>query len=153
MKKTLLSIIACLMLATGSIQAKSLVLTLSDGTLVYYLLGGETNPMMRFTDGKITVDTDEYTISGIKNFYISEEDDPNAIEGIHSDKNIANFQNNTLIVKTGANKLVKVFTMSGAEVEADISTMGDMTSVGIGNLPKGAYVIKVGNSSFKVLKK
>lgn len=153
MKKTLLSIIACLMLATGSLHAKSLVLTLSDGTLVYYLLGGETNPMMRFTDGKITVDTDEYSISGIKNFYISEEDDPNAIESLRSDKNNAKFQNNTLIVKSGASKSVKVYTMSGAEVEADINTTGKMTSVGIGNLPKGAYVIKIGNSSFKVLKK
>lgn len=153
MKKLLLPIIACLLMFAGNINAKSLVLTLKDGTLVYYLLGGETSPMMRFVDGKVTVDADEYTISGIKNFYISEEDDPNAIESLRSDKNNANFQNNTLIVKSGASKSVKVYTMSGAEVEADINTTGEMTSVGIGNLPKGAYVIKIGNSSFKVLKK
>ena len=74
MKK--LTILCLLCLASMGAMAKSLVLTLSDGTLVYYLLGGETDPRMRFVEGKIEVNTDVYQISGIKNFYISNEDDP-----------------------------------------------------------------------------
>lgn len=109
--------------------------------------------MMRFVDGKVTVDTDEYTISGIKNFYISEEDDPNAIEGIKGNKESANYSNNTLIIKSGNQKLVKVFAINGAEVEAEIKSANDMTSVGLNQLPEGAYIIRVGNTSFKVLKK
>lgn len=109
--------------------------------------------MMRFVDGKVTVDADEYTISGIKNFYISEEDDPNAIEGIKSSKENAAYSNNTLIIKSGNQKLVKVFAINGAEVEAEITNANDMTSVGLNRLPKGAYIIRVGNTSFKVIKK
>lgn len=153
MKRTILSLVACFCLFAGNISAKSLVLTLKDGTLVYYLLGGESNPMMRFVDGKVTVDTDEYTISGIKNFYISEEDDPNAIEGIKGNKESVNYSNNTLIIKSGNQKLVKVFAINGAEVEAEIKSANDMTSVGLNKLPEGAYIIRVGNTSFKVLKK
>ena len=67
MKK--LTILCLLCLASMGAMAKSLVLTLSDGTLVYYLLGGETDPRMRFVEGKIEVNTDVYEISGIKNFY------------------------------------------------------------------------------------
>lgn len=137
----------------GNINAKSLVLTLKDGTLVYYLLGGETNPMMRFVDGKVTVDADEYTISGIKNFYISEEDDPNSIEDIKGNKDFANYSNNTLIVKTSKTRSVKVFNINGAEMDADIQKSDDMTSVALNRLPKGAYIIRVGESSFKVIKK
>lgn len=153
MKKLLLPIIACLLMFAGNINAKSLVLTLKDGTLVYYLLGGETSPMMRFVDGKVTVDADEYTISGIKNFYISEEDDPNSIEDIKGNKDFANYSNNTLIVKTSKTKSVKVFNINGAEMDADIQKSDDMTSVALNRLPKGAYIIRVGESSFKVIKK
>lgn len=153
MKRTFLSIVCFLCLFAGNIFAKSLVLTLKDGTLVYYLLGGESNPVMRFVDSKVTVDTDEYTISGIKNFYISEEDDPNAIESIKNNKEDINYSNNTLIVKSGNAKSVKVFAISGAEVEAEIKSANDMTSVGLNGLPEGAYIIKVGKTSFKVIKK
>ena len=61
--------------------------------------------------------------------------------------------NNTLIIKSGNQKLVKVFAINGAEVEAEIKSANDMTSVGLNQLPEGAYIIRVGNTSFKVLKK
>jgi hypothetical protein len=43
------------------------VLTLSNEKKVYYLLDNKTATMMRFIDGKITVEADEYTFSNIKN--------------------------------------------------------------------------------------
>ena len=55
-------------------SAKSVVFTLSNNTKVYYLLGGEKNPVMKFVDGKLVVNTDTYEFSKIKNFVISEED-------------------------------------------------------------------------------
>ena len=71
-KLTLLFVFACL--AYAGAMAKSVVFTLVDGTKVYYLLGGEANPKLRFVEGKMTVDADVYEFSDIKNFYISEED-------------------------------------------------------------------------------
>ena len=153
MKRTALAFIACFCMLTGNISAKSLVLTLKDGTLVYYLLGGDCNPMMRFVDGKVAVDTDNYTISDIKNFYISEQDDPNAIEDIKSDKADFSYSNNALTVKTGNAKSVKVFAINGSEVEAEIKNASDMTTIGLEKLPKGTYIVRVGNTSFKVTKK
>ena len=109
--------------------------------------------MMRFVDGKVAVDTDNYTISDIKNFYISEQDDPNAIEDIKSDKADFSYSNNALTVKTGNAKSVKVFAINGSEVEAEIKNASDMTTIGLEKLPKGTYIVRVGNTSFKVTKK
>ena len=63
-KLTLLFVFACL--AYAGAMAKSVVFTLVDGTKVYYLLGGETNPKLRFVEGKMTVDADVYEFSDIK---------------------------------------------------------------------------------------
>ena len=68
MKTRIITLAAFLFLAIGVLSAKSLVLTLKNGTLVYYLLGGEANPMMRLTDGDIVVNTDKYEFGNIQNF-------------------------------------------------------------------------------------
>ena len=71
MKKFRVIILMALTLITGSISAKSVVFTLSDGTQVYYLIGGGSNPIMTFENGSVTVNSDTYQISDIVNFYIS----------------------------------------------------------------------------------
>lgn len=151
MKQKLLTLITALVLVSGTVFAKSLVLTLSNGKKVYYLLDNKTATMMRFVDGKITVEADEYTFSGIKNFYISEQDDPNSIEEVVSKSN-ATYRANTLVVNI-ANASVKVYTANGREVKAETSSTESTTSVDLGNLAKGTYIIRIGESSFKVMKK
>lgn len=151
MKQKLLTLITALVLVSGTVFAKSLVLTLSNGKKVYYLLDNKTATMMRFVDGKITVEADEYTFSGIKNFYISEQDDPNSIEEVVSKSN-ATYRANTLVVNI-ANASVKVYTANGREVNAETSSTESTTSVDLGNLAKGTYIIRIGESSFKVMKK
>ena len=79
MNKRIVIAVACLLFSIGISFGKSLVLTLANNTLVYYVLGGDKNPMMRFADGKVCVNSDEYAFSNIKNFYISETDDPGGI--------------------------------------------------------------------------
>lgn len=149
-KLTLLFFLMC-MVSVGA-MAKSIVFTLSDGTKVYYLLGGETNPILRFVDGKVTVEADEYELSNIKNFYVSNEDDPNGIESVLAAQS-ASYSGNTLVVNAANVSNVKVFTVGGMEVKADIQQSGDMTTVNLNGLEKGTYVIQVGKSSLKVLKK
>jgi hypothetical protein len=151
MKQKLLAFITALVLVSGTAFAKSLVLTLSNGKKVYYLLDNKTATMMRFIDGKITVEADEYTFSNIKNFYISEQDDPNSIEEVISKSN-ATYRANTLVVNT-VNTPVKVYTTNGMEVNAETSNTGCTTSVDLNNLAKGTYIIRIGDSSFKVMKK
>lgn len=132
------------------VSARSLVLTLSNNTKVYYLLGGEVNPVMRFVDGKMTVNTDTYAFSNIKNFFISEEDDPTAIEEV---KPVASrFDGNTLVVE-GEAKAVKVYGTDGKRVDAPVVQLDGHVSVDMSGLRKGTYIINIGKDSVKVQKK
>lgn len=144
---TLMIVLASVCMAS----AKSVVFTLSDGTLVYYLLGGETNPIMRFVDDKVVVNADTYEFSGIKNFYISNEDDPNAIENVLAKSSIK-YDGNTVVVSAAKGKTVKVFAVNGTEVKAPISTAKGYAAVDMSGLQKGTYIISVGSSSIKVQK-
>lgn len=132
-------------------SAKSVVFTLSNGTKVYYLLGGETNPVMKFMEGKVVVNADEYEIAGIKSFVISDTDDPNGIEQTFAEKEVS-FKANQFVVKTDA-KNVRVFGMSGAPVKASVANADGWVTVDLSELSPGTYIINVGESSFKVMKK
>lgn len=150
MKKISLLLFLMCMVSLGA-MAKCVVFTLMDGTLVYYQLGGETNPMMRFVDGKVTVNADVYELSGIKNFYISPEDDPTGVEDALADKKVE-FKSNCFVVKAKA-AAVNVFAANGAKVEASVAESNGYVSVDMNGLAKGTYIINVGDSSFKVMKK
>lgn len=150
MKKllTLFALLVCCM----SVSAKSVVFRLSDNTLVYYLLGGETNPVLKFEGNGFTVNSDQYEFSGVKNFYISDEDDP-AIVGIDEIKTAApKYDGNTLVIAS-ENAAIKVLDVSGKEVKAAISSADGRTSVDMSSLPKGVYIINTGKSSMKVMKR
>lgn len=151
MKKLTILFIFMLTASIGAV-AKSVVFTLANNTKVYYLLGGETNPMMYFIDGQLVVNDDTYEFSGIKNFYISSEDDPNAIESTFVANNMV-YSANTLVVKATDAKAVKVYAMSGKEVNADVQKANDVITVNLNGLDKGAYIISVGDASIKVFKK
>lgn len=152
MKMKKLAFLSFMCLVSLTTMAKSVVFTLSDGTKVYYLLGGETNPVLRFVNGKMKVDADLYELSDIKNFFISEEDDPNGIEALLSKQNIT-IKANTVVVNSSAVKTLKVFTLSGVEVKADVQRQNDVLTVDLNSLEKGTYVISTGKSSLKVMKK
>lgn len=149
MKK--ISLALMIMLLSASAMAKSVVFTLSDGTLVYYLLGGEKNPVMKFVDGKVTVNTDSYELTKIKNFYISDTDDPNGIEQTLAEQNVS-FSANQFVVKADA-KSVKVFNLSGTQANASITSAEGFVTIDLSELVKGTYIINVGTASFKVMKK
>lgn len=150
MKK--LTFLLLLLMASVGASAKSVVFTLNDGTKVYYLLSKEVNPIMRFKEGMMVVNEDAYEFSDIKNFYISDEDDPNAIETVLSKQNVT-FSANTVIIRSDAVKTLKVYTLDGVEVKAPVQKTDDVISVNLNGLDKGIYLISTGTSSLKVLKK
>ena len=150
MKK--LAFLFLLLMTSVGASARSVVFTLSDDTKVYYLLSSEVNPVLRFKEGKMVVNDDVYEFSDIKNFYISEEDDPNAIEPVLSKLNMT-FKENTVIIRSETMKAVKVYTLNGEEVKAPVEKTDDVISVNLNGLEKGTYLISTGDSSLKVLKK
>ena len=151
MRKLTLSLIF-LCIASMTATAKSVVFTLADDTKVYYLLGGETNPMMRFADGKLTVEADTYEFTDIKNFYISAEDDPAGIGNLLTKHNFS-FQDGTVVLQSADAKNAAVFTTDGKAVQAGIVRNGDIFTVNLNSLPEGSYIIKAGKTAFKVSKK
>lgn len=150
MKK--LTFFLLMLVASIGATAKSLVFTLNDGTKVHYQLSSEVNPIMRFKEGKLLVNDDVYEFDGIKNFYLSDEDAPNAIENVQSKPNVT-FKANTVLIPADAVKMLKVFTVDGVEVKTVIQNEGDVFSVDLNGLAKGVYVISTGKSSLKVTKK
>ena len=151
MNKRIVIAIACLLFSIGISFGKSLVLTLANNTLVYYVLGGAKNPMMRFADGKVCVNSDEYAFSNIKNFYISETDDPSGIEHLLKEQQIT-YKAGTLIVHTDNPESIGVYNANGMKISVPVEQSGDVVAVSMTQLPNGVYVVRVGESSFKVLK-
>ena len=119
MKTRIITLAAFLFLAIGVLSAKSLVLTLKNGTLVYYLLGGEANPMMRFVDGDIVVNTDKYEFGNIKNFYISATDDPSGIE--HTVGENIQYAHNIMVVATDKPLAMAIYTSAGHKVSTPMA--------------------------------
>lgn len=152
MKEKIIALATCLLLTMSTLSAKSLVFTLESGTLVYYFLGGESNPMMRFVDGKIVVDADAYEFSGVKNFYISATDDPNGIEHTIEDVT-AKYRDNMVILDTDRPLSIRVFSSNGNEMNVSPRQVGGKTIINLGILPRGSYVVTTGESSLKILKK
>ena len=151
MNKRIVIAVVCLLFSIGISFGKSLVLTLANNTLVYYVLGGAKNPMMRFADGKVCVESDEYTFSNIKNFYISETDDPSGIEHLLKEQQIT-YKAGTLIVHTDSPESIGVYTVNGMKISVPVEQAGNVVAVSMTQLPNGVYVVRVGESSFKVLK-
>ncbi len=152
MIRILLATLICLFTAVSATEAKSLVITLQNSKKVYYILGGETNPMMRFTDGTITMEADEYIISDIKNFYISETDDPSNIEKILTTKHIE-YRANTIAIKASDINTIKVYDISGKQINAEVLKNNDIITVNLNSLGSGTYIINADGNSFKVMKK
>lgn len=141
-----------LLIASIGASAKSVVFTLNDGTKVYYLLSAEVSPMLRFKDGKMVVNEDTYEFTDIKNFYISEEDDPNAIEKVLAKHNVT-FKANTVVINSDSVKILKIYTLDGVEVKVPVEKSENVISVNLNGLERGTYLISTGDSSLKVLKK
>ena len=141
-----------LLIASIGASAKSVVFTLNDGTKVYYLLSAEVSPMLRFKDGKMVVNEDTYEFTNIKNFYISEEDDPNAIEKVLAKHNVT-FKANTVVINSDSVNILKVYTLDGVEVKVPVEKSENVISVNLNGLERGTYLISTGDSSLKVLKK
>ena len=141
-----------LLLLVGESMSKSLVLTLKDGTPVYYLLGGEVNPMLRFVDGGFTVCADKYEFAGIQNFYISEADDPNAIDKVVAEGEVE-FRGGILVLYTNRGSQVNVYSSEGTQIDVVVQDIGNQVRIDLSTLPKGVYVIRYGEQSMKVMKK
>ena len=124
----------------NTVVAKSLLITLKDGTQVYYLLGGERNPVMQFPNEKtVSINDDRYTITEVSRFEISKTDDPTGIE------------KHSLYVE--GDRQIEIYTLDGKKVYSKTSSADGFSVLSTANLPTGTYVVKIGNQTLKISKK
>jgi hypothetical protein len=58
----------------------------------------------------------------------------------------------TLIVHTDNPESIGVYNANGMKVSVAVEQSGDVVAVSMTQLPNGVYVVRVGESSFKVFK-
>jgi hypothetical protein len=147
MKKTILIGILSLLSAL-TVEARSLVVVLTDSTKIYFLL--DDKPVMRLESDMVWIDTQSFSIDHVDRFYISQTDDPSGIEAIMAERKMQ-MNGSTLVI--AGNEEVTLYGVNGTKVKARVSKVADMTSVDTSDLPKGPYVVKIGKASFKFIKK
>ena len=143
------------LLTSFAAEAKSVVFTLTDGTLVYYKLDNAESPVMRMENGGIVVNTDYYEFSQVENFYISAKDDPNILVGVDEVQQgrATRLAGGVLTLQVADAASVRVYDAAGREVEAVVTPAGDGVAVDLQPLKQGVYVVNAGTASFKVMKK
>ena len=143
-------------MAVLAVEAKSVVFTLTDGTLVYYLLSNTGSaPKMQMLEGGVVVNADAYEFSQIRNFYISSTDDPDLLTGVADvqAEGAPTFAGGVLTLRAADAGAVRVYDASGVEVKAVAECQGDCVTVDLRPLERVTYVVNTGSASFKVMKK
>jgi len=139
---TMLSLSALLM------QARSLVLTLNDGTKAYYPITAAQRPVLCFTDGKLSVETQSYLFTDIREFRVSDEDGPT---GICSTEIRPKLEGNRLWIDTEVK--VAVYDTGGRKQSVDIEKAAGGQIVSLASLLPGLYIVHAGKTTFKYVKK
>lgn len=147
LKKTILIGILSL-LAALTVEARSLVVVLTDSTKIYFLL--DDKPVLRLDGDMVWIDTQSFSIDHVDRFYISQTDDPSGIEAVMAERKMQ--MNGSTLVIAGEEE-VTLYAVNGTKVKARVSKSSGMTSVDTSELPKGPYVVRMGKVSFKFIKK
>ena len=130
---------------------------LSDGTQNDYIIA--ERPQISFSDNKVTFTyrnaSTEYLKADLQNFVFI--DPSTGISQLKMGDTRISFkeESNRIIVEGADNKdLIKVFSISGIQYNANAIQNEDRIEIALTDLPKGYYIIKIGNKqSIKISKK
>lgn len=149
MKRILLYLIVMLLAFHGEMQARKLVVTLLDGTQVFYSITDNDRPVMEFADGMVTVKADSFSFGDIREFRLVKDDD--AVKGLSADLSGLRLDRGRIYLNPVS--AVSVFSLKGQRVEVPASVQDRLTVLDVSALPAGVYVIKTDKTSFKFVKK
>ena len=130
---------------------------LNDGTQNDYIIA--ERPQITFSENKVTfiyrnVST-EYLKADLQNFVFL--DPSTGISQLRIGDTRVSFKekNNRIIVEGADNKdHIQVFSISGIQYDTNVIQSGDGIEIALTDLPKGYYIIKIGNKqSIKISKK
>lgn len=137
-----------LLLSTGSFAQSSLVITFSDNTTQTIAL--TTLPDIWMKDDKMTVKTSEttleYPLYTVKTFTFGNASGIKAVKA-------AEYQlTGDALILPDESAAVRVYTLDGKAVSCPVAHGNGQTVVSLTSLQPGAYIIKAGGRSVKILK-
>lgn len=139
-------IMAIVLLSALSTQARSLVVTTTRGMKASFTISDTERPVMQFIRGTLWISGRHYQFSDIKEFRLV-DDDPTSISAVKT------FTRQEGGIAVGTKERVTVATIDGKVVSADITLDGDKQIIRVDNLPRGIYIIRAGEESFKFVKR
>lgn len=148
-----LAMISMCQFATAADEGDNLVIKTKGGQSVTYYLSAR--PTVTFSGSNLVLKTSDvevnYPIADIVEitFDLSTE-----IQKIKSDSQISFTINGNEIVANGLNKgeKMQLYTVDGKQVASTTTNADGAASVDISSLGRGAYVVKAGKKSYKILK-
>ena len=134
-------------------QPHELVVALHDGETLSYVLSEK--PVITFNGNKMLIESSkmmssEIDLSEVKSFHF---EIPNAIADVSENEvSFVRLGTNVQIYGlTEAEKSIQISDMGGRATTAGVSIEGTTANVNLASLPKGIYMIKIGNKqSIKV---
>jgi hypothetical protein len=160
MKTKTILILFLFLLHIGFVSARSLVIELKDGTKMYYLISLDENPCLVFDKENMSIQSDQFTVSDVEKFYISETDNPNRLENPtqHTGIQSTGLADECLyIVMENLNPEeqpdVSLFSIDGKLLKSSYSYRGKELVLDTSGLARGVYILKIGNKSLKFQKK
>ena len=130
---------------------------LSDGAQNDYIIA--ERPQISFSDNKVTFTyrntSTEYLKADLQNFLFI--DPSTGISQLKMGDTRISFkeESNRIIVEGAENKdQIQVYSISGIQYDTNVIQTGDGIEIALTDLPKGYYIIKIGNKqSIKISKK
>ena len=118
----------------------------------------EDNPVISFNNDILVIKTDKielsYPISDIAKYYFTKED--TGISSVNGDVNNIHFNyTNTdflLIEGIASEDNVNVYEINGRTCHVNIVRNSNSITIELRTLPKGIYLVKVNNHSFKLIR-
>lgn len=144
MKK--LALVLCLALTVLAASARGLLITTKGGVAAYFPITATERPVMIFVNSQVWVEGRHYQFGDIAEFRLVDADPTGVRLPI-----VAERARSAIVLNTLAT--VVVSDLGGRLVEAPVSQADGRQVVDVSRLPKGAYVVKAGKSSFKFVKK
>lgn len=157
-KKTLLILLAMLMIPLWQATAgTALVVKYTDGTAKTTFLLSQ-KPEISFLEGTMYIKSGDgdfsFELSEVEDFHFADEGAGIKSTPLDNDGSYVEMLDGN-VVKIGGNgsRKVAVYDMNGKVTAAKVSTVGDIATISLGNIPNGIYIIKYGNKSIKISKK
>lgn len=112
-------------------------------------------PKILFTDGVMSVGTEEFLVSNVSKYLIG-TDEVLGINGVKKDNlhiNANDAVNGKVIIDNYSGQAVKMYSSNGMEVACKIKIVSNTAVVDYSSLPTGVYVLSIGKENIKVQKR